>query len=75
MVSLARDNGGEVDGNISFALAVADLLELPDDIAFEAAVEAAAKTSTRLDDRASLAHTRLVAIAAGRAALAEARKQ
>jgi hypothetical protein len=44
---------------------VADLLELPDDTLFEDAFCAAAMTPTRLDDPASIAATRKVALAAG----------
>jgi hypothetical protein len=65
LVSLARDRGDPVDRDLAFALAVADLLELPDDTFFELAFCAAAMTPTRLDDPASIAFTREVALAAG----------
>ncbi len=47
-VSLARDNGDFVDPELSFLLAVADLLSLPDDTLFLPAVYAAAETPTHL---------------------------
>ena len=51
--------------NIAFAVAVADLLELPDDLPLMPAVTAAMSVPIRLGDPASLAHLRAVARAAG----------
>jgi hypothetical protein len=64
-VSFARDKGSAVPTELGTALAIADLLELPDDTMFIPATEAAMGTPTRLDDPASLARTRAVALAAG----------
>jgi hypothetical protein len=64
-VSFARDNGRHVQKELSSALAIADLLELPDDTVFVPATTAAMSMPTRLDDAASLARTREVAMAAG----------
>jgi hypothetical protein len=64
-VSFARDNGQHVPKEISAALAVADLLELPDDTMFVPATTAAMETPTQLNDPASLARTRDIALAAG----------
>ena len=50
--------------NIAFALAVADLLQLPDDLPLMPAVTAAMSIPIRLGDPASLAHLRAVARAA-----------
>ena len=50
--------------NIAFALAVADLLQLPDDLPFMPAVAAAMSIPICLRDPASLAHLRAVARAA-----------
>ena len=47
--------------NIAFALAVADLLQLPDDLPLMPAVTAAMSIPIRLGDPASLAHLRAVA--------------
>jgi hypothetical protein len=66
-VSFARDHGVPVDREMAFSLAIADLLELPDDTLFVPAVCAAMNTPTQLLDPASIAFTRQVAIAAGRA--------
>ena len=52
--------------NIAFALAVADLLQLPDDLPLMPAVTAAMSIPIRLGDPASLAHLRAVARAAAR---------
>ena len=52
--------------NIAFALAVADLLELPDDLPLMPAVTAAMSVPICLGDPASLAHLRAVARAAAR---------
>ena len=62
--------GLSIDRATAFAVAVADLLQLPDDM--PPAVKAAMSIPTRLSDRASLAHLRAVAHAAGRGALADA---
>jgi hypothetical protein len=64
-VSFARDNGHPVDRDVTFALAVADLLQLPDETRFVPAVTAAMATSTQLSDPACIARTRAIAIAAG----------
>jgi hypothetical protein len=68
-VSYARDNGNPVAKEVAHALAIADLLEIPDDLPMIPCVCAAESTPTRLDDPESLAYTRVVAIAAGRGAL------
>jgi hypothetical protein len=64
-VSFARDNGQDVAREVTFALAIADLLELPDDTLFIAAVTAARQAPTQLNDPASLARTRDIALTAG----------
>jgi hypothetical protein len=64
-VSFARDKGSEVPAELGSALAIADLLKLPDDTMFIPATQAAMKTPTRLDDPASLARTREIAMAVG----------
>jgi hypothetical protein len=64
-VSFARDNGQHVDRTVGIALAVADLLELPDDTMFVPAVAAAMETPMQLNDPASIARTREIALAAG----------
>ena len=69
-----RDKGISIDREIVFALAVADLLQLPDDIPLMPAVTAAMFIPVRLSDRASLAHLKAVAHTAGRGALAGADK-
>ena len=61
-----QDNGVSINCDIAFAVAVADLLQLP----LMPAVTAVMSVPTRLSDRASLAHLRAVARAAGREALA-----
>jgi hypothetical protein len=74
-VSFDRDNGVPVDSDISFVLAIADLLEIPDDMPLMPAVSAAMSTPTRLDDPDSVAYTRNVAIAAGSGKLSAIGKQ
>ena len=69
-----RDKGVAINREIAFAVAVADLLQLPDDLPLMPAVTAAMSVPTRLSDRASLAHLRAVAHAAGREALLDADK-
>jgi hypothetical protein len=64
-VSFARDNGKPVEPETAHALALADLLRLPDDTMFVPAVDAAMATPTRLDDPASLAYTAKLACLAG----------
>jgi hypothetical protein len=61
-----RENGIAIDRDTAFALAVADLLELPDDMPLLPAVTAAMFTPTCLRDQASLARLKAVARAAGR---------
>ena len=70
-----RGNGVSINCDIAFAVAVAELLQLPDDLPLMPAVKAAMSVPTRLSDRASLAHLRAVARAAGREALAGADKR
>ena len=69
-----QDNGVSINRDIAFAVTFADLLQLPDDLPLMPAVTAAMSVSTRLRDRASLAHLRAVAHAAAREALAGADK-
>ena len=64
-VSFARDNGQHVSTHVALPLAIADLLELPDDTMFVPATCAAMATPTHLTDAASLARTREIALAAG----------
>lgn len=64
-ISFARDNGESVEQRLAVALAVADLLQLPDDTMFIPSVIAAMSTPTTLDDPASIAYTSRVACAAG----------
>ena len=52
--------------NIAFALAVADLLELPDDLPLMPAVTAALSVPNSFSDAGSLAHLKAVACAAAR---------
>jgi hypothetical protein len=66
-----RDRGVSISRHVTFALAVADLLKLPDDLPLMPAVTAAMLIPACLSDPASLAHLRAVAYAAGRAALAD----
>ena len=49
-VCYCRENGIAIDRDIAFALAVADLLELPDDLPLMRAVTAAMSTPTCLRD-------------------------
>ena len=70
-----RDKGVSINREVAFVVAVADLLQLPDDLPLMPAVKAAMPLPTRLSDRASLAHLRNVAHAAGRSALADADKR
>ena len=69
-----RDKGVTINREVAFAVAVADLLQLPDDLPLMPAVTAAMSVPTRLSDRASLAHLRAVAHAAAREALSDADK-
>jgi hypothetical protein len=69
-----RDKGVSINREVAFAVAVADLLQLPDDLPLMPAVTAAMSVPTRLSDRASLAHLRAVAHAAAREALSAADK-
>ena len=55
-----------LDHDIAFAVAVADLLELPDDLPLLPAVTAAMSIPMCLRDRASLAHLKAVARSAAR---------
>lgn len=64
-VRAARDSGQHVAPDVSFALSIADLLELPDDTMFVPATAAAMETPTQMNDSASLARTRDIALAAG----------
>jgi hypothetical protein len=66
-----RDQGISINREVVFALAIADLLKLPDDLPLMPAVTAAMSVPARLSDPASLARLRAVAYAAGRAALAD----
>jgi hypothetical protein len=66
-----RDRGVSINREVAFVVAVADLLQLPDDLPLMPAVNAAMSVPTRLSDRGSLAHLRDVARAAGRAASAD----
>ena len=65
-VCYCRENGIAIYRDIAFALAVADLLELPDDLPLVPAVTAAMSIPTCLNDRASLAHLKALARAAAR---------
>jgi hypothetical protein len=64
-ISFARDKGLPVDRHVALALAIADLLELPDEVRFVPAVCKAMETPTRLDLPESIASTRAAAIKAG----------
>ena len=64
-VRYCRENGIALYRDIAFAAAVADLLDLPDDLPLMPAVTAAIFVPTCLNDRASLAHLKAVARAAG----------
>jgi hypothetical protein len=68
-VSNCHDNGIEVDSQISLAVAVADILDLPDDMPLLPAVCAAMTTPTQLNDAGSVAYTKKIAHAAGRGVL------
>jgi hypothetical protein len=70
-----RERGGPIDRETLFALAVADLLELRDDLPLLPAVWAAMPVPVRLRDPASLTHLKAVAHAAGRSALAGSSKR
>jgi hypothetical protein len=74
-VLYCRDKGISINCEVAFAVAVADLLQLPDDSPLMPAVTAALSVPTCLSDRASLARLRAVAHAASRAALADADKR
>jgi hypothetical protein len=69
-----RNKGVSINREIAFAVAVADLLQLPDELPLMPAVSAAMSVPTRLSDRASLAHLRAVAHAAAHEALSDAHK-
>jgi hypothetical protein len=69
-----RNKGVSINREIAFAVAVADLLQLPDELPLMPAVTAAVSIPTRLSDRASLAHPRAVAHAAAREALPDGDK-
>jgi hypothetical protein len=68
-VSVCRDEGIKLDPHVEFAVTVADLFEVPDDMSLLPAVCAAMATPTRLDDPASMAHTKAIAHAAGHSRL------
>jgi hypothetical protein len=70
-----RDKGVSISRQVTFALAVADLLQLPDDVPLMPAIAAAVSVPTRLSDPASFARLRAAAHAAGRAALANDAKR
>ena len=65
-VRYCRENGIAIYRDIAFASAVADLLELPDDLPLMPAVTAAMVVPICLSDRASLTHLKAVARAAAR---------
>lgn len=65
-MKLAHEIGEPVDRDFQLAMLVADLFEIPDDMPLLPAVCAAMTTPTRLDDPASVARTREIALAAGR---------
>jgi hypothetical protein len=65
---------GIADDDVKLLVAVADLLEFPDDLPFWPAISVATKTKTQLHDPASIAYTRAISIAAGRGALASSGK-
>jgi hypothetical protein len=64
-VSYARDMGQPVDSEVCFTLAIADLLNLPDNVRIVPAVTKAMSTPTRLDLPDSIERTRNLAIIAG----------
>ena len=53
-----QHKGISISCEVAFAVAVADLLQLPDDLPLMPAVTAAMSVPTRLSDRASVAHLR-----------------
>ena len=61
-VRYCRENGIALYRDIAFASAVADLLELPDDLPLMPAVIAAVSIPACLNDRASLAHLKAAAV-------------
>jgi hypothetical protein len=61
-----REQGIALHRDVAFALAVANLLELPDDLPLMPAVRAAMHIPTRLSDPVSLARLKEVARSAGR---------
>jgi hypothetical protein len=65
-VRYCRENGIALYRDIAFALAVADMLELPDDLPLMPAVIAAVSIPACLNDQASLAHLKAAARAAAR---------
>ena len=65
-----RDKGVSICRQVTFALAIADSLQPPDDVPIMPAVAAAVSIPAQLSDPASIANLRAVAYAAGRAALA-----
>ena len=65
-----RDRGVSISRQVTFALAIADLPQLPDDVPLVPAVAAAVSIPAQLSDPASIANLRAVAHAADRAALA-----
>jgi len=60
-----RDKGVSISRQVTFALAVADLLQLPDEVPIMPAVVAAVSIPARLSDPASIANLRAAAHAAG----------
>jgi hypothetical protein len=53
-----RDNSVSINRDIAFAVAIADLLQLPDDLPVLPAVKAVISVPTRLSDRASEVESR-----------------
>jgi hypothetical protein len=70
-----RDRGVSISRHVTFALAVADLLKLPDDLPLLPAVTTAVSVPARLSDPGSIAHLRAVAHAAAHAALVNDNKR
>ena len=65
-VRAARDSGMQIDDAlVIFSLHIADFLELPNDTLFVAAVTAVMREPVQLNDPASLARMRDIALAAG----------
>ncbi len=64
-VSFARDSGLPVPKELDWPLAIADLLELPDETMFIPATCAAMETPTQMNDPANIARTRDIELAAG----------